>query len=175
VDFPLTEGILDHPGIIGSYTDGSLGDVFLLNSVGASAWPAADRAIFVPFCLSEPQLVKKMLWFNGPTVSGNTDAGIFDMAGNRIISTGSVAQAGTSATQIADVTDTLLRPGLFMLAMAADNATGTYRSQSGTNAQTFGAFGLQQAATSFPLPSSVTYANVATGYMPIVAAMLQTV
>lgn len=144
------------------------------NSIENTAvWPSANRAIFLPVEIAVPRLVKQLAWLNGAAVSGNVDAGIYDLAGNRIVSVGGVAQTGTTTIQIADITDTMLRPGVYFLALVLDNTTGAIRriNTIGTNFMRVG--GIQQASTAYPLPSTVTLANPASAYVPLMALAFQ--
>lgn len=128
----------------------------LSGSAAANPVNAANDAWYVPFVLNEPFTVRKAGWHNGTTVSGNVDIGIYSANGTRIWSSGSTAQSGTSVVQVVTPTAFTLAPGLYYLAIAVDNTTGTFRG-----------FALQQAgrstgvftqASAFPLPSTATFA-----------------
>lgn len=132
-------------------------------SGSGSAWPSANRAIFVPFTTPAPFLVRKVFWLNGSAVSGNADFGLYTRDGTRLMSTGSTAQSGTTTYQTVDVTDLLLLPGAYYMAFALDNATGQlYRINPNTAAlnQLMGS-ALQNSA--FPLPATATLATVSGG------------
>ena len=135
---------------------------------GSATWPVANLAIGYPFMLSEPRTVLQMWVFNGSAVSGNIDAGIYDSAGNKIVSKGSTAQSGTSTLQLLDVTDTALKPNVIYYAwMAVDNITATITRLAGgvSLAQTGGA-GVLQMASAFALPATVTGVAIANNYLP---------
>lgn len=129
------------------------------------AWPTANTAVFVPFHVYTPTVVKQIGWFNGSAVSGNVDCGIYDAAGTRLISTGSTAQAGVSTIQTVDVTDTLLGPGLFYMAFAADNITATVIGIVPT-LQRGRVLGLVEMATAFALPATATFATLTGNVVP---------
>lgn len=148
----------------------SVSDIFDFLAVGTgfagAAWPAANRAIFIPFALSQPVTIKQVAWQNGTTVSGNVDVGIYGITGTRIAHTGSVAQATISAVQIADIADTTLDPGVYFMAMAVDNTTGLFFRCSNAAVLLMEAFGIQTMDTAFVLPDPATFANPAAAYIP---------
>ena len=135
------------------------------NTFGLAAWPSANRALFYPFAISEPAKALKMYVANASVVSGNIDLGIYTDAGVRLTSSGSTAQAGSQLIQLVDVADVWLAPfTTYYVAMVADGTTGTYARWSGA---TPGGAGMFQAASSFPLPATVTFARDATGYLSL--------
>jgi hypothetical protein len=110
-----------------------------------------------------------MMVNNGTVVTGNIDVGIYDASGNRLVSAGSTVQAGTSAIQIFDITDTLLKPGLHYMAIALSNNTGTLAGWSVGNAVDGRPFGLAQMASAFALPNPATLASYAQTFIPMVS------
>lgn len=143
--------------------------------VGTSAWPTANLALFVPFTISSPITVVQMGVSNGGTVSGNLDVGIYDITGALLVSKGTTAQAGASAVQLLDITNTTLNPGTYFMAMAADNITGTYNSTTTGDQRLWQVCGMQQMATAFVLPATATFANPGQAYVPAIACLLDTV
>lgn len=126
------------------------------------AWPTANKAIYMPVLLAEPLLVTQMWVENGATASGNIDVGIYDEAGTRIVSSGSTAQSGTSAMQVFNVTDTLLGPGVFYIAVALDNTTGTVHVWGSATTILGRATGALQQTSAFALPAVATFATLTT-------------
>ncbi len=116
-------------------------------------WGTADRAMLVPFVLMEAVTVLKLFVHNGGVLFGNVDVGIYDAAFNRLVSSGSVAQAGVSQLQEFDVADTGIGPGQFYLAIAfSEGATETVSwtlNEATINGE---ALGLLTQASAFPLP-----------------------
>jgi len=104
---------------IGGNSGGSLG------THASGTWPAANRAIFIPFRLTQTVTVTLMWVFNGATVNGNFDIGIYDKDGTRLVSNGVTAQVGVNQIQTVDITDTVIGPGLFYMALAFDNTVAT--------------------------------------------------
>jgi len=153
-----------------SITTGNIANVAPVSGIGGVsklAWvgypvgstnttPTANAAILVPFTLYTTQTIDRVHFVSG-TQSGNFDVGVFDSAGARKVSKGSTAQSTLAAgANEVTFTATQLNAGQYYLALAADNATGTFRFDgSGVNAGT-AKYYQRQVATSFPLPSSLT-------------------
>ncbi len=137
-----------------------------LGTPASAVWPLANRAIFVPFRLSRSIVAVKLFIFNGTVVSGNVDVGLYDEFGTKLVSKGSTAQAGTSALQAFDITDTRLGPGLFYLAVALDTGTGTL-FRAALAVQLLRVMGCAQMASAFALPAAATLATVSSAYLPV--------
>lgn len=128
---------------------------------GNNAYPTANKAVYIPFKLEAPATVKKLFWHNGAGVSGNACVAIYDAAFARLVTTGSVAMAGTTAMQIVDVADVALATGLYYLGFSCDNNTaqpvditvGTSNGMSGVGAQR--GWGIMQQSSAFPLPTTM--------------------
>lgn len=118
-----------------------------------------------------PMIVTQLWWHNGTkTGSPNVDCGIYaagaDGGGRRLVSSGSTAQGTSSVIQTVDITDFLLAPGLYYLALAVSaNNTGIFRINPSANACR--AIGMAQQASAFPLPTTATFAAVASSYVPV--------
>ncbi len=165
-DFPQTLVLPGRKVIITLYNLASVGAA--TGSLGAAAsavWPAANRAIYVPFRISESIVIQNLFLQNGSAVSGNFDIGILDIAGCKLVSSGSTAQAGVSVTQTVDITDTQIGPGLFYLALSFNNITATVL-RSTSNARFLRLLGCAQEANAFPLPAVATFALVGSNYLP---------
>lgn len=144
-------------------------------SVASGAWPAANRCMFLPFVVYQPLIAVKMGVINGTTASGNLDIGIVDDQQNRLVSAGSTAQAGTTQLQVVDITDTLLEPGVYYMALSMDGTTGT----TGRWAVPLGearAMGiLSQSLGSVAIPNPVTFAAAQDAYVPAMFLTARTV
>lgn len=145
----------------------SQGNATMFIDAHASAvWPAANRAIYIPFELDRAMLVTQMYCQNGATTAGNVDVGIYAGDGTRRVSSGSTAQSGTNAVQTFDITDTWLGPGVYYMALASDSGSATFfRLAHGAPNDWLVWGGLQQAAA-FPLPATATFAVNTTIYLP---------
>ncbi len=138
-------------------------------AVAASAvWPTANSALFVPFCVRQPRLVQRLWWYNGATASGNVDCGIYSADGTLLVSAGSTAQGTINVLQSVDITDTLIGPGQFYMALVMDNITGTmFRATSNSGARIIRLLGTAMMATAFPLPAVATLASDTLAFMPV--------
>lgn len=145
-----------------------------ITSPGSAVWPAANRAILIPFRPSSRYLARRMFVHNGATVSGNIDLGIYNDDGTLLVSSGSTAQAGVSVMQYVDITDTWLAPGAYYLALAVDNTTATvFRGLASVMVGRIA--GMLQATTAFPLPARPTLETVASAYLPVIGVTSRTV
>jgi hypothetical protein len=128
-------------------------------------WPSANRAIFSPVWVPQASIVTKIAWRVAGASSGNVDAGIYDEHGVKLVSTGSTACASTNTTQLVDVTDTLLAPGAYYLAMAVDNTTAQFM-RSNLGASSLRVLGVMSEDSAFALPATATMVDAADAYVP---------
>jgi hypothetical protein len=128
-------------------------------------WPAANRALYMPFSLQEARVVKQGFVVVA-VPSGNIDMGIFAIDGTRLVSSGSVAVAGTNTIQVIDFADTLLNPGYYYHAISVNNTVAAFYRAVAASVAMLQALGLQQEASAFPLPATATPVNPATDYVP---------
>lgn len=162
------------PVLIHSWSELALGGSMIsAASVGqaSAAWPAAGLVIYVPVTLTEPVLVTKVFWAFG-VPAGNVDAGVFDEAGNVLLSAGTTAVAGTNNTaQAVDVTDTVIGRGRYYLGMAADTVTTLTIARGALAAGIYQSFGLlEQASVTLPLATGAnpgTFAKYTRAYVPL--------
>lgn len=134
------------------------------------AWASANLAVFVPVRIPYPVTVYKIAVGAGSTAAGNFDVGIYDSSGNRLVSSGATAK-GASTEHIIDVTDTVIGPGLFYLALAADG-TNNYMCWS-TSVQVTRLVGVVQMASAYTLPSAATFAASSNSPIPVISAYLR--
>lgn len=119
-----------------------------------------NLSLYWPIILDEPATLVKAFVMNGATVNGNCDLGIYDRDLNKIVSTGSTAQAGASALQEIDITDVTLDAGVYYLAFAFSSATAAYFFSS-TAFVTLN--GSNYMAATFPLPATLTRSGTISG------------
>jgi hypothetical protein len=118
----------------------------------STVWPNASRAYAYPLNLDRIYRVRRVFWYNGATVNGNVDLGIYDMESlKRLYSTGSVAQSGASAPQYTSV-DLVLQPGSYYLALVSSSATATFMASISTGAVGLRGMGAVIQGTALPLP-----------------------
>lgn len=139
---------------------------------GSLAFPAANDALFVPFVLQAATLIKRLFSINGGTASGNIDVGVYSEDGTLISSAGSTAQAGTNDLQFFNVTDFILGPGRYYLAVAKNDTTGTLIRMN-IPAIRCSVLGMAKQATAFPLPATATFATVTAAYLPLIGAEIR--
>jgi hypothetical protein len=133
----------------------------------STAYPAANLAIYVPFYLTVPSVFQFAAWHNGTAVSGNIDVGIYGSKGTRIASIGSTAQAGTTTSQSAAFASPVqLGSGLYFMALAMDNTTGTLFAMGFGGLPFYIGAGIFQQASAFPLPATATFALATSDYLP---------
>lgn len=134
---------------------------------GSSAWTAANRAIYLPFAVSVATLVKR-LWIAVGTTGGtnSVDLGIYDSAGNRVISHGGATVGTASTIQFLDVTDTWLAAGAYYMAGAMNGTTATCLRETFSN--DWGKIaGVLMQETAYALPSTMTPITPAINAIPI--------
>ena len=132
----------------------------------STVWPAANLAIFVPFSLDSETLIAQLWWFNGATVAGNVDIGIYTADGTRLLSAGSTAQSGTSVLQSVNTADTLVGPGVYYLALALSDGTATISGRTLAALQHGQIAGMAEKTSAFALPATVTLASLTGLFCP---------
>lgn len=174
-DFPEVPPLGDlHTFAISSMSECGLAGTWTATSPANIAWPAANRAIFVPMRLPVPATVYKMATGSGTLTAGNFDLGIYDTNGNLIISTGATAKTTASSERIVDVTDTRLMPGMYYLAMSADGTDNYTGWAFGSNTAFGKLVGLREMESAYVLPATATLATYTSNTMlPNVAAFFR--
>ena len=134
----------------------------------------ANDAFYIPFRVVTPNAVAyKIAVANGAVASGNVDVGIYDGSRNKLVSSGSTAQAGTTTLQVFDITDTALPMGKYWMAVAIDNATGTmFRQSAGFGAGFTALIDVRKEASAFPLPATATFAAAGTSVATILMGVI---
>lgn len=128
-------------------------------------WHTANDPVAYGFALREAAVVTKLGWVNGSAAGGGVDLGIYDLAWNRLISTGAQTGAGNGVWQWIDVTDTALAAGRYWLAHSRDNTTANraLRYSQGQLLSVLQIAGVQDSATdAYPLPNPLTNMALAT-------------
>lgn len=138
----------------------------LLAAPVSTTWPSNNQAVFVPFVIYNPFLVLKMATLNGTTANSNIDIGIYDDQKNRLVSMGSTAQAGTSAVQSFDITDTTLEPGVYYMALNFSATTGTIFAWAPAVGLCSAMGVLTQAVGAIALPDPAVFATPASAFVP---------
>lgn len=135
-------------------------------SFGSNAWGTANLALFVPIAIPFRYPVRKIFAYNMATVNGNLDVGIYSEDLVKVYSTGSTAQAGTSAPQFlpaAGTVDLVLDPGLYYFALVSSSTTATFAQATfGGVANRYRYAGNFEQLSALPLPATATPAAAAT-------------
>lgn len=145
-----------------------------------AAYPTAQKALFFPIRLFRSETVKRFFWVNGTTASTDDIAvGVYDMAGHSIaLGTSSGANHGTLATgtsqcQFDNITDFVLGPGEFLLAIWSSGGT-THLLRTAVNFRQLAESGAyQQASLTTGLPTTATLASITAAYLPLFGLSLR--
>lgn len=160
-----TDEILQR-GCLAPHGETPLGDLLqMCNSTVATAagvW-TANRAVYQPFLVKRQVIVTDTAVFV-VTQAGNLDVGIYDLAGTRIVSSGTTA-CGAAGVQVVGITDTTLSPGWYYVGFASDSSTAVFQNCA-LDPATMRMCGAQEQATAFVLPNPATFATYATARAP---------
>lgn len=138
-------------------------------TVASTVWPTTNLALYYPFSVAVETTIVKMFWINGGTVGTNSvDVGIYGQDGNRLVSGGGVLTTGASVEQIVDITDTILVPGIYYLAMAMNGTTDNIKMLNSIGAATTSGLGVYEQTTAYPLPSTATFAHTNRTVIPLI-------
>ena len=147
------------------------GSALFLTDAASAAWGTPNLVVYHPFKVSEAAVAKKMSHIVGATASGNADIGIYDSQKNLLVSSGSTAQGSTNTLQEFDITDTLLAPGRYFMALTLSSGTGTAWSVNLIDEIVFVTTPMYvQTPGGFGLPATATFAK-STAASPIYVAM----
>lgn len=134
-------------------------------SVASLTW-SANLAVFVPFGISRPFLVREVWWANGSAAGNNIDVALYSTAGTRLASLGTTAQGTASSVVTSSTwTDYTLAPGDYYMAFACNGTTNDVSGWAAT-ANIAAALGIGQMAAAFVLPSSATIVPLTNATVP---------
>ncbi len=156
------------PAIIHSFSQEALGvsPVVGSNFGSSTTWGVTNWSEYVPFIVSSPMVVTTMGVFNGASVSGNLDIGVYDDQANRITHSGSTAQSGTNAWQSVAVAGVTLQPGIYYMALNFDNTSARYFAIFGSSLTR--AMGmLLDFGSTLVLPTTATWVVETNGVIPM--------
>lgn len=142
---------------------------------GGGSWPAANRALYVPFNLPYRYLVRRAAWTNGSTPGGNWDIGFFSESGTRLWRSGTVAGSGQAQPQWRTLaTPLILEAGVnYWFGVVHDVTTAqhpcgaTLTASQATEIRELGAQSEDLASTA--LPAQATFAPWASQHFPLLA------
>lgn len=164
----------DTPLFLGVWSFEALG--LIMRTMDATSAPAsttwvANLAIYFPIFLPWPYQVQRFGWINGATLTGppNIDVGIFAPDGRKLVSTGAVAQSGTSSVQFANAsTATRLSPGPYWVGVSSSGSTALLFCYGGASVGAMRGMGMMQQASAQPLPATATFATLTNALIPYV-------
>lgn len=172
MDFPQDFGNIVTPTHLNTFMNvmGVMGARRIVGGMGApasAAWPAGSQAIYMPFTLPWPYIVRRAFWHNGSAL-GNMDIGIYTTDGAQMWHSGSVGQSGASVLQYTTLaTELLLRPGDYLLGLSNDGTTNRVFGVTSVTAVLGRLIGLYQQASAFALPANATLAQWNSAIWPI--------
>jgi len=170
-DFPASNAVLVPGPVISTGSPEAAASDIAINTgltAASAVWPSANRTIQVPIALERITTIRQMYAYNGTVVSGNADVGIYDYVGNLLVSMGATAQAGTSVIQTFNIADTTLAAGIYFLALALSNTTGTFfRIAMQTQQLKFAAV-YQDSSV---MPSTMSFTDASSAYLPVFGAV----
>lgn len=142
----------------------------------SAAWPATNRALYVPFTIAAPCIAYRLFWCNGATAgTNNLQAGIYndndagtDGPGTAVILGTSTLSAGASACQFDNIADTALYPGRYWLALWCNGTTATVLRWLPSNTLARGMNAMLESSLTGGLPSTATPAANTTPIIPLV-------
>ena len=137
----------------------------LLTTFASGVWPAANRALYVPFRVPRALAIANAWILNGATNGNNFDIGIYTMGGVKLGSTGSTAQGTINTVQTTALAVTL-GPGTYYMALAFNGTTSTVFRATPV-ARILAALGVLQQATAFALPATSTPVSPTSAYLPL--------
>ena len=167
----LTPWSPDSLGLTSSPAATAMGTLFSLASV---AWPTNNLALFYPFNLYDWATAYQLLFWVGATSSGNIDVGIYDSQKNLIVSAGSTAMSATVDTvQELNITDTVLGPGSYLLAVTCSTTGGTTYYNTINDEIVLSAITIYQQASALPLPDPCAPVISTSATPPLIACGIQ--
>jgi hypothetical protein len=137
-----------------------------LGTPASATWLNANLAIFVPFRLTSPMLVTGVWAFNGATAGGTTSIGVYSKDGIKLLSCASTTQTTINSITTMAISNVIIGPGLFYMAMSQSLSTSTY-FRSALTAQFSKVVGCATMQTAHPLPSTATFGTVSGAYIPV--------
>ena len=153
----------------------SLGVDFNANGFGAltnyasATYAIAGAAYYIPFTITKQITVRRLFCWNGATANAGVCIGIYDLQGDRILTSGSTSQSTASVIQSFDVTDTAIGPGTFYMAISASTATQTFTTLNvGASLQNLRKMGVYSQSGAYPLPSTATFGTTSTVKIPFI-------
>lgn len=169
-DFPRGETLPLFVSSIVQFSPVSAAQGYLASAnTAAFNWPAEKEIIYIPMSIPWSYPVNRVFWANGSTVTSNNDFGIYTKDGARLYSTGSTTAVGVSQCQfVTPGTPFVLAPGDYYFGLSMEGTVTNRAHGFSTVAAAEGRMvGLLQQLSTFPLPSTATFAAWASTGVPL--------
>lgn len=135
--------------------------------LASTTWPTANKAIYVPLRIRYPYLVKQVWWANGAaTLAGTVSVGVYTLGGQQLILGANTTASGASTVQAVTVTNYLLLPDVYYLALSCSSASGHFMALTST-VTVLAAVGCAEQVTANPLPATATFATMVNTVYPL--------
>jgi len=129
--------------------------------------------VYVPLIIRDRVTVSKLWVACGESGAGSLDIGLFTASGVQLASSGSQTKPAGPAEYVHDVTDVVIDRGIYYFALVSTTTNSFY--QFVLNAPVLTAAGVLQQASTWPLPSSATFAANTRTYSPVGGILTNTV
>ena len=169
-DWPST--LLPPLSIISPLSEEALGSLTSTTNTPSSQTVVQNQAHYFPFRLDVEATAVKMCATNGATSNGNVDVGIYDDQFNYLISSGATAQGTVSILQEYDITDTVLPPGVYWMAISSSSATATFHTVPMTDEISLSRMPVYVQASAHPLPTTVAAPIKSTATSPVTVLLM---
>lgn len=171
--FAPQESRLPRQSIGSVFWDGLEGyAAYATGAAASTAWPLANLALFLPVYIPQRCIAYSVGFGTGATAGGNWDIGIYDLAGNRLKSTGTQSRTA-SAWNSNDWADYTMEPGWYYVAMSADS-TANY-SGLAPAAGLCESLGVCEMQSAFVLPNPATLVRTTRAFIPSFSINLRSV
>lgn len=141
-----------------------INEEFTASAPSSATWESANRIVYQWISIPATFVVRRVWWANGATVSGGAtiEVGVYNSTGgapapSSLLVSGSAVQSGSGANalQFVDVTDTVLTPGNYAIAITSSATTSTTLFRSSLQGHWSKSMRMQEAGSG-GLPSTAT-------------------
>lgn len=138
-------------------------------TAASAVYNSASRVFHIPFMIDVRTTINGAWLYNGTVVSGNVNIGLYDFATRTLLaSTGSTAQAGTSAIQrIAMSAAYSAMPGAYIMSLVIDNVTATVFRITPSNASLRASGVAIETVSGVTLPTTAGTTGTSQAYVPV--------
>ena len=130
----------------------------------------ANHAYFAPATLQVAATITGV-GITVRTQNGNIDVGLYDEAGTRLASSGSVACPAAGPATVSFTSSYSAAPGRYHLAIACSNTTATFMAVTNGLSNASLPYAGRLMASAFPLPATATFSNTATRFFAMIGVV----